>query len=158
MTRIFATILALVAMSIPTLAQNVEVTNEALIEVVTVDADGKETITYEPAEVVAPGDAILYRITYKNVGTEPVEGIVLQSQIPSDLIITEDSAEADGLVVQYSIDGGASFANRGDLVVTTPEGEKRPAEAADLTNVLWQVGETLAAEASGSVSFRGVVK
>lgn len=158
MIRILATVLALSAMAAPGLAQNVEVTNEALIEVVSVDADGKETITYEAANVVAPGDAILYRITYKNVGEEPVEGIVLQSQIPSDLVISEGSAEAAGARVQYSIDGGTSFADRGALVVTTPEGTQRPAEATDLTNVLWSVAGSLAAGESGSVSYRGLVK
>ncbi len=153
-----STLLAAAMMTTPVFAQSIEVTNEALLEVVTLDENGEEKITYEDVSVVLPGDAIKYLITYSNVGTSQVESIVLKSQIPPNLLYTEQSAESENASVQYSIDGGATFADREDLVVITPEGEERPAEASDLTNIIWNVKDPIAAGSSDSVSFRATVK
>ena len=54
--RLFvAAILAIAMLSTPVLAQGVDVTNEAMVEVKTIDASGQEKIEYVTAEKVVPG-------------------------------------------------------------------------------------------------------
>lgn len=151
-------IAGILALPLPAAAQGVEVTNTALIEVKTVDQDGKEEVKYLAADKVTPGDTIMYLITFTNRGDKSAEGIVLTSEIPSDLIIKEGSAEAAGARVEYSIDNGKTYADREALVVTTSDGGRRPATAEDLTNLRWTILDPLPAGGINSVSYRAVVK
>jgi uncharacterized repeat protein (TIGR01451 family) len=156
--RLFvAAMLAIAMLSTPVQAQGVDVTNEAMVEVKTIDASGQEKIKYVTADKVVPGSVILYLITYTNNGDAAAEGIVLNSAIHEDLTYIESSAETDGAVVHYSIDGGQTYANREDLVVTEADGTKRPAEASDLTNVRWTMERALAPGKKNAVSFRAQV-
>lgn len=157
MVRLFAATFVILALATPVFAQGVEITNQALVELRTVDANGEETIKYVIADRVIPGSVILYLITYANKGDAPAEGIVLTSQIPADLTFTEGSADIDGARVQFSIDGGKTYANREDLVVTTADGDERPAEASDLTNIRWTVRSALKTGKNRAVSYRAVV-
>lgn len=157
MRILFAAMFAIAMLSAPVFAQGIEVTNEALVQVKTVDASGEEKIKYVAADRVVPGSVILYLITYTNTGDAAAEGIVLNSPIHEDLTYAEGSAEVDGAVVHYSIDGGATYANREDLVVTEADGTKRPAEASDLTNVRWTMQRALGGGKKNAVSYRAVV-
>ncbi len=154
---IFAALMATVCAA-PLHAQGLQITNEALVQVVTVDADGNEVINYEPAAQVVPGDVIRYVLNLSNESDEAVSGISLTSQIPSDLLIQESTADTPIASVQYSIDGGASFANRSVLVVTAEDGTQRPAEAGDLTNVMWTVHAEIPAGESQTLSYLATVE
>lgn len=158
MSRITSIIFAIAFIASPVFAQSVEVTSQALLEVVTVDESGEVKVSYEEAKIVVPGSAILYRMEYTNVGDTPAEGVVLNSPISPSLVYTEGSAESNGLRVQYSIDSGVTFANREDLFIVNPDGTLRPAIATDLTNIQWTVFGSLDLEASATVSFRAIVK
>jgi uncharacterized repeat protein (TIGR01451 family) len=158
MNRITSTIFAMAFIASPIFAQSVEITNQALLEVVTVDENGEAKVSYEEATIVLPGSAILYRMEYTNVGDTPAEGVVLKSPIPPSVVYTEGSAELDEHRIQYSIDSGVTFANREDLFITNPDGTIRPALATDLTNIQWTVFGSLDLEASATVSFRAIVK
>lgn len=154
---IIATLLASI-FSAPVYAQGLQVTNEALVQVITVDADGKEVISYEPAAQVLPGDIIRYVLNLSNETAEAVSGVSLTSEIPSDLLIQEATADTPIASVQYSVDGGASFADRDALVVTGEDGTQRPAEAGDLTNVMWTVHVEIPAGETQTLSYLATVQ
>lgn len=157
MHRLFMAALAVFALATPVLADGIQVTNTATVEVKTVNAEGKEEITYVAPDKVRPGDAVVYTISYTNTGGGAAEGVVLSSQIPADLTITEGTAETPAARTEYSVDGGASFGPRESLTVTGADGQQRPAMASDLTNVRWTMLSPLPAGADGSVSYRATV-
>lgn len=158
MNRLAAIAFAIIAIPAVAFSQGIEVTNEALLEIRRLADDGTVKVEYVAPDKVVPGDAILYRITYANTGMQPADGVVVVSQIPDSLIITEGSAEAAGTRTQYSVDGGKTYADRDDLYVTDADGKKRPAEAGDLTNVRWTVLQPLGGGLQAGVSYRAVVK
>lgn len=152
-------IIALAIIAIPALAfsQGIKVSNEALLEVRRLADDGTVKLAYIAPERVRPGNAILYRITYANTGADQAENVILTSEIPGSLTITEGSAEIAGARTEYSIDGGRTFADRAELFVAGTDGKMRLAEAADLTNVRWTILNPVPGGEISSVSYRAVV-
>jgi len=124
-------------------------------EVVTNDA-GETTHRLVPAESVVPGDAVIYTITFTNISDETAEDIVITNPISKDLTYVEGSAFGPGTIVEFSVDGGASFAGPENLVVAV-NGRTRPAEAGDITHVRWRMQNQLEAGEQGMAQFRAVL-
>lgn len=77
--------------------------------IVSVDADGVETLT--PTEEITPGETIEYALTYENIGTNALSGLVISAPVPASTIFVEGSAETDiASTFEVSIDDGATWA------------------------------------------------
>ena len=73
------------------------------------DANGKETLTV--AESVEPGETVQYVLTYANVSDAALSQIKVDGPVPDQMMFVGDSVQSPaGVLVEYSIDGGQSYA------------------------------------------------
>ena len=125
-------------------------------EEVTINDSGETTRRLVPAESVVPGEDVIYTITFTNVSDETAENIIITNPISANLTYVDGSAFGPGTVIEFSVDGGQSFASADRLLVSA-EGVDRPARAADFTHVRWTMQNELAAGAQGMARFRATL-
>lgn len=125
-------------------------------EEVTTDDTGETTRHLVPAETVVPGEDVIYTITFTNISDETAENIVITNPISANLTYVDGSAFGPGTVIEFSVDGGQSFASADRLIVSA-EGVERPANVADFTHVRWTMQNELAAGAHGMARFRATL-
>ncbi len=99
-------------------------------EVRKAQADGTTSIEMVPADKAAPGDRLLYTLTYTNTGQAPIADLVVDYPLP------------DGIAYRAAADGSLPPVNAGDKA------------AKDLR---WQVAGQLAPGASGHVAFKATL-
>lgn len=109
------------------------------------------------ADVVVPGETVFYTITFTNVSEETADNVVITNPIADDLVYVEGSGFGPGADMQFSVDGGETFAAADELSVTE-DGETRPAEAADYTHVRWVLKNDLDAGAQATARFAAVLE
>jgi uncharacterized repeat protein (TIGR01451 family) len=148
-----------VALSVSAFAQDeshLDVTTVVQKEEVTVNAAGERETQLVPAETVVPGERVVYTITFRNVGEESADDIVITNPIDANLTYVDGSAFGPGTEIQFSVDGGNSFAAAAELRVVD-DGVERPANATDFTHVRWVMQNDLAAGAQGTARFTAVL-
>lgn len=123
-------------------------------EVQTVDAAGEMVLRREPASQMLPGDMVVYTIEATNVSNAAVADVAITDPIPEHTAYEAGSASGAGALVTYSIDGGQSYDAPDRLVVTEPDGTRRPAETSNYTHIRWQLPEPLEPGESRAVGFR----
>lgn len=150
---------------------NVKIESIAQVERTEKDSAGNDVIKlYSPSEVkVIPGDRLVFTNSYRNTGSVPVTGFVVNNPIHSAVSFV-DVVEEWALV---SVDGGKNFGKLVDLTVNVPAQEPeagetsdavetisttRAAQPSDVTHIRWAFGEAIGSGASGKLKFRGVVK
>ena len=147
-----ASILTSVSASALTAKQSVEK------EIVVQMPDGTESITRAPAELVVPGERVVYTLSYTNDAAEPATDLVLTMPVPSEIKYLDESATTDDAKVVYSADGGQSFASRAGLRTTGADGNIRTATSEDITHIRWTVAGPLAVGETGTLSYKGILK
>ena len=147
-----ASILTSVSASALTAKQSVEK------EIVVQMPDGTESITRAPAELVVPGERVVYTLSYTNDAAEPATDLVLTMPVPSEIKYLDESATTVDAKVVYSADGGQSFASRAGLRTTGADGNSRTATSEDITHIRWTVAGPLAAGETGTLSYKGILK
>jgi hypothetical protein len=155
-------LLAAFSLSAPVLAQGVAQTGAGgvsmsstvqAVKVIT-DAKGVKKNTLVTPTTVLPGTPLVVSITYKNGGSKPVTGFVINNPVAPGMDFT---AVAENWAV-VSIDNGKTFGALGTLKVKMPDGKMRGAIPQDVTAVRWTLPQPLAPGASGKVTFYAVVK
>ncbi len=126
-------------------------------EVTTVNDAGETETSLVPAETVVPGENVVYTITFRNISDEPAENVVITNPIADSLTYIEGSAFGPGTDIQFSVDGGQTFAGRGELTVTE-DGAARAAQAKDFTHIRWVMTQELAVGAQGTARFSAKLK
>ncbi|MGB4811571.1 MAG: hypothetical protein WBP13_03690 [Methylophilaceae bacterium] len=139
-------------------ADSVELTSKAEVDVVVKHQDGTKETKRVIAKKIAPDGEVIYTTTFKNIIAKPVANILINNPIPKDMRYTIGSASGVNTDITFSVDGGKTFAKEDKLIVTTKEGNTRPAAADDYTNIRWVYQGELAAGQSSSVQFKAVVK
>lgn len=147
---------ALALMAGPAMANGLTATQSVLKQVEIVQEDGTVTTELVEASLIAPGDTVVYVLTYTNSGTEAARAVELTMPVPVEMIFIDGSADTGTTDVTYSIDGGDSFAARDALTVMV-DGETRDALAEDITHVRWTFMDSIAVGEEGEVSFRAVL-
>ena len=150
-----ALVSALAAFALPAMA--LTASQSVQKEIVTIAADGSETVTYAPAELVTPGERVVYSLNYENDKTEPATNLVLTMPIPGEVILAEGTARGQGTVVSYSVDG-EKFADRESLSVSLDNGATRPAASEDITHIRWDIAGPVEPGQAGTLAFTGVLK
>jgi uncharacterized repeat protein (TIGR01451 family) len=145
-------------MSVAFAAVPLSITTSIEKEVVTTDAAGKRKTTRVAADKIVPGETVIYTYHLKNAGLEPAAPVVIATPIPPNMVYEDKSATTAGAKVHFSIDRGQSFAEPGKLQVVGADGKKRPATAADYTNIRWQLTAPLKADAPKQIAFRALLK
>lgn len=137
--------------------RHLDVTTVVHKEVVVEMPDGRTETKLVDADSVVPGERVIYTITFANVGDEPAENVVITNPIAESLVYVAGSASGDGMRVEFSIDGGSTFAPASELKVID-EGIERPATTSDYTHVRWVMQTELAAGGEGQASFAAVLQ
>jgi uncharacterized repeat protein (TIGR01451 family) len=129
-------------------------------EVVTKDAQGKEIVKrIEAAKAnVTPGDVVIVTTTYRNTGKAPVDNMTILNPVPRHTTYVDLSASGKDTRIEFSIDGGKTYALPEKLTVTDAQGKKRPAMPTDYTDIRWTLLRQLKPGGSGTVSFRTRIK
>lgn len=158
MLRATAFVLAMVsAFSAPALAAGLTAVQSVDLVKTSVDADGANVITFEPATDVAPGEQVRYSLQYTNEGDAPAEAVSLVMPVPAEMTYLEESISGAASVVTFSVDAGTSFAPRQSLIVVEADIE-RAARAEDITHIKWTFSDPIAPASSGAISFMAVLK
>jgi len=115
--------------------------------------NGKKLIQVVPAAKFAPGDTIIYTITYTNKGKEPAVNAIIDDPIPKGTSYVGGSATGAGAEVTFSIDGGKTYMKPSELT----GGDKKPLSPEKYTNIRWTVSQ-IPAGGNGKVGFKARVK
>jgi len=126
-------------------------------EEVIVNEAGESETRLVAAAVVVPGESVVYTTTFTNVSAEPADNIVITNPIAEDLMYVDGSAFGPGMDIQFSVDGGATFAAAKELTIVE-DGEVRSARAEDFTHVRWVMQHDLKVGAQGIARFAAVLE
>lgn len=152
--KILLFIAALLAPASAIAADNVALDSAVYVERTITGADGKARVIREEPKLVTPGEKLVFVLSYKNAAATAADAFVVTNPIPASVVfVSSDAAGAD-----YSVDGAKSWGNLAALKVKGADGSLRPAAASDITHVRWVFAKAIPAGATGTLSFRGVVK
>jgi uncharacterized repeat protein (TIGR01451 family) len=126
-------------------------------EEVIVNEAGESETRLVAAEVVVPGESVVYTITFTNVSAEPADNVVITNPIAEDLMYVDGSAFGPGMDIQFSVDGGVTFAAANELTIVE-DGEVRGARGEDFTHVRWVMQNDLKVGAQGIARFAAVLE
>lgn len=119
--------------------------------------DGSETVTRSKAANIAPGERVVYTLSFTNDKVEPASDLVLTMPVPDEIKYMDGTASQEGASIVFSADGGQTFAPRDNLQTSTG-GVTRTATADDITHIRWTVAGPVAAGETGNLSYKGVLK
>ncbi len=137
---------------------NLEMTAQKEVKV---QKNGKWTMELLPLEKAAPGDVLLYTITYANRENSPALEAAIVNPLPPGTVYVLDSAVGADAEVTCSIDGGRSYHKPPLMIrVKLPDGKEvdKPALAESYTHVRFALKKPVAPGQSGRVSMRVKVK
>ncbi len=140
----------------PALASSVEINIFQGKAIQTIDTTGKKTEKIVPADVVVPGDIVVYRYIVNNQGTQNAEGVVVNTAVDSNMRYVRGSATKHGVL--FSADGGTVYEKEENLKVMDVDGTMRDANSDDVTNIRWVLNSAVMPDRPISVGFRAVLK
>ena len=132
---------------------HLNVTTLVQMEEVSVDDDGERQTRLIPADTVVPGDVVIYTTTVENISDQGAQNVVVTNPVPEHLSYVAGSAFSPGMVIEFSVDGGATYAAAEELTVDE-DGQSRAATANDFTHIRFVMQGELAAGAQGIARFR----
>ncbi|MEM7432360.1 MAG: hypothetical protein AAF351_10575 [Pseudomonadota bacterium] len=150
----------LLTLSVSALAQeqgHLSVQTTVQKETVVMNENGEQETTLVPAETVVPGERVIYTITFENVSDQPAGDVVITNPISDNLIYVDGSAFGPGTDIEFSVDGGQSFAAANELTVDE-DGASRAATVDDFTHIRWVMQNELAVGAQGTARFTAQLK
>ncbi|GHB04876.1 hypothetical protein GCM10009069_29270 [Algimonas arctica] len=156
--KALSTALALIILATAPSALALSATQTVLKEIRTTTPSGDVTTRYVAAELVIPGETIVYRLDYVNDSAESVTDMVLTMPVPAEVTFQDGSAEQAGMETSFSSDGGQTFFARPALMVDADEGVMVPASAEDITHIRWVSNITVASNEDGILQFKAVLK
>ena len=105
---------------------------------------GSTVRQFVEAQRLEAGDQVYYTVRVTNPGRAPVEGIVVTKRLPYGVDYVPGSAQGPGCIVEFSSNGGVSFA---------------PARGKGAyTHLRWTFGHPLAPRATALLRFRAVFR
>ena len=116
--------------------------------------NGSTTRSWQPATRLSAGDAVYYTIRVHNPGKSEVTGIVVTKRLPFGVHYMRGSAVGPACEVQFSIDGGTTFAMAEPLGAGANDKPRRKVAALEYTHVRWVLSRPLAAGATALLRFR----
>jgi uncharacterized repeat protein (TIGR01451 family) len=158
-STVFCMVALLTAFALPTHAADagaIKISSIAEKETTAIDEDGNAQSTRIRVDAAVPGDQIIYTTTFENISDKPAGNIVINNPIPNDT--TYLSANGTNTEITFSIDDGNQYAASDKLIVTTSEGNTRPAMPSDYTHLRWVYMGELGVGETSEISFRAVIK
>jgi uncharacterized repeat protein (TIGR01451 family) len=133
-----------------------EATITAELLVVDSGPNDTEVRRWVPALRLSAGDEVHYTVRVRNPGETAVSDVVVTKRLPFGVRYQPGSATGPACDIQFSLDGGSSFA-----APQTPrpakKGSRKPAVAApEYSHVRWVLRKPLAPGATALLRFRAV--
>ena len=141
-TPLAASVLATM-MAVAAVAQPATLTTTVMKQTLSRDAAGHVVTSLAPTVRAAPGDQLVYVVTYKNSADKPATGIVVTNAVPAEV---EYLGAGDGPAPLVSLDS-RSFVKAD---ASTPVGE--------VAAVQWIIPEAIPAGGEARMSFRAKVR
>jgi len=132
-----------------------QVTSSILVEARAAAADGTTRIALVKPSKVTPGDKVIFVVSYRNTGTQPLGNVVLDNPLPRQ--VAYRSANPGSPAPDVSVDG-KTFGSLETLRVRSLDGSTRAASPNDVTSVRWRLASPLAAGSQGQFAFQAVLK
>lgn len=117
---------------------------------------GQEVRRWVPAARLIAGDEIHYTVRVRNPGKQAVDTVVVTKRLPFGVRYLRGSATGPAAEIQFSIDGGDTFATPEALVRAAAAGKKsarKPLEN-DYTHVRWVLRKPLGPASTALLRFR----
>ena len=150
--------LAIAMLSLSAAAQaHLDVQTLVQKEEVFVNDKGESDKRLVAADIVVPGETVFYTITFTNISDESADNVVITNPIAADLVYVDGSGFGPGADMQFSVDGGETFAAADELSVSK-DGVTRAADARDYTHVRWVLKSNLDAGAQATARFAAVLE
>ncbi len=113
----------------------------------------------EDGSMARPGDLLAYSLAFTNTTSGSVNNVQFVDPLPGGLVYKAGSARADKPArIEYSIDGGKSYAARPMLVVVEAGRRvEKPAPVWSYTHIRWTVSGPLASGAQVTAGFQAEV-
>jgi uncharacterized repeat protein (TIGR01451 family) len=117
---------------------------------------GQEIRRWVPAERLNVGDVIHYTVRVRNPGKQAVDTVVVTKRLPFGVRYLRGSATGPAAEVQFSIDGGKTFATPEALARAASGGKKgqRKALENEYTHVRWVLSKPLSPASTALLRFR----
>lgn len=155
---------AIALITAPLSAQTVSAPNPLVITAENLMADDAQHAAIAAhggsATALLPGDVVRYRLSFTNITSNRLSGVVFKNPIPAGLRYVSGSAGADrvDVTVAYSIDGGKTFAAQ-PMIEVEENGKrvKRPAAPEMYTHVRWTVPGAVLPGAQVRAEFRATL-
>ncbi len=109
---------------------------------------------FVPARVFEQGQEIDYTVRITNPGAQPMEHVTVVQALPTNTRYVAGSATGAGADIQFSINGGRSFARPAAL--RSMRDPALPAAPAEYTHIRWQLRYALAPRAVVLARFRAI--
>jgi uncharacterized repeat protein (TIGR01451 family) len=123
---------------------------------VSLDRGGQEIRRWIPAERLNAGDEIHYTVRVHNPGKQAVDTVMVTKRLPFGVRYLRGSATGPAVEVQFSVDGGKTFATPEALARAAGGGKKgtrKPLEN-DYTHVRWVLRKPLGPASTALLRFR----
>src|SRR5512136_578843 len=120
--------LLLAPMSLPAQQKgSIELKTIAEVEVAGKNAQGEQEVKRQEAAMakVVPGGIVIFTTRYTNTGKQPVNNVTIMNPVPDHMTYVDRSAEGKGARIDYSIDGGKTYAAPDKLMITDGQGKTR---------------------------------
>ena len=147
--------LAVLVTALPASAQ--EATPQAL-QITALNVTAVEAERGSPEGAALPGDVIEYSLVFTNVTDTEVSDVTFTDPIPAGMVIMLGSTtvDRDGVVVDYSINGGETWSDQPLIDVAQPDGRmvRQPAPPEAYTHIRWTVTGSVAVGAQVTARFR----
>lgn len=119
---------------------------------------GAEIRRWVPATRLTAGDELHYTVRVRNPGKEPVTDVVVTKRLPFGVHYERGSAAGPAAEVQFSIDGGKTFATPDAMARASGGGKNkkgaRKPPVSDYTHVRWVLTRPLSPGATALLRFR----
>ena len=129
---------------------------------------GRRIARLVPAQVLHQGQEIFYTVRIRNAAATAAQNVEVVQRIPQNTHYVPKSAAGPGARISVSADGGLTFGEEGQVIVTdqsalalmhVPADKSaltRPATASDYTHLRWRLRNPLAPGAVALARFRAV--
>ena len=105
----------------------------------------RDSVRAKASKAALPTDTLRYALTFTNREPRAIRNVVFENPLPAGLVLLGGVTTSAGARVEYSIDGGRTYAER--PMVSVMEGEvrvERPAARGAYTHIRWTITEAVA--------------
>lgn len=117
---------------------------------------GRQTHRLVPATTLEQGQTIYYTVRIYNPTPIVARDVIVVRRIPANTVYVEGSAAGPGADVDFSTDGGQTFARAAQLNMATSVGGTRRATPEDYTHIRWRLRYALAPGSVALARFQAV--